>query len=105
MMQAHEFRMLGPVELWSAGQQRDIGSARTRCILAVLLLAPGTVVPAEALIDRLWDTRPPAKARGSLFAYVSRLRASLRQALGDSVQLHGRPGGYVLDADLETLDV
>jgi DNA-binding SARP family transcriptional activator len=63
------------------------------------------VVPAEALIDRLWDTRPPAKARESLFAYLSRLRSSLRQALGDGVQVHGRAGGYVLDADPETIDV
>jgi DNA-binding SARP family transcriptional activator/tetratricopeptide (TPR) repeat protein len=63
------------------------------------------VVPAENLIDRLWDTRPPAKARTSLFAYVSRLRASLRQALGTAVQLHGRTGGYVLDADPDTIDV
>jgi DNA-binding SARP family transcriptional activator/tetratricopeptide (TPR) repeat protein len=101
----HEFRVLGPIELWSAGQQHDIGSARTRCVLAVLLLTPGIVVPSEALIDRLWDDRPPAKARDSLFAYISRLRASLRQALGDSVQLHGRVGGYVLNADPETIDL
>ena len=101
----HEFRVLGPIEFWYAGQQHDIGSARTRCVLAVLLLTPGIVVPTEALIDRLWDDRPPAKARDSLFAYVSRLRGSLRRVFGDSVQLHGRPGGYVLDADPETIDL
>jgi DNA-binding SARP family transcriptional activator/tetratricopeptide (TPR) repeat protein len=101
----HEFRVLGPVELWSAGQRHDLGSARARCVLAVLLLAPRTVVPAETLIDRLWDDRPPAQARASLFVYISRIRGSLRQALGDRVQLHGQPGGYVLDADPETIDV
>src|SRR5262249_14422436 len=104
-MRDHEFRVLGPIELLSAGQQHDIGSARTRCVLAVLLLTPRTVGPAETLIDRPWGTRPPPKARDSLFAYIPRLRASLRQALGDSVQLHGRPGGYSLDADPETIDV
>jgi DNA-binding SARP family transcriptional activator len=105
-MQAnHEFRILGPIQLWSAGQSHDIGSARARCVLAILLLTPRTVVSADALIDRLWDTRPPAKVRTSLFSYISRLRASLRQALGDRVQLHGQPGGYVLDADPETIDV
>jgi len=104
-MRDHEFRVLGPIELWSAGQQHDLGSARSRVLLAVLLLAPRTVVPAETLIDRLWDTRPPEKVQNSLFAYVSRLRGSLRQALGDSVQLHGHMGGYVLDADPETIDV
>jgi DNA-binding SARP family transcriptional activator/tetratricopeptide (TPR) repeat protein len=100
-----EFRALGPIELWSAGQQRDLGPARARSILAMLLLTPRTIVPVETLIDRLWDTRPPPKARESLSAYIARLRASLRQALGDSVQLAGRARGYVLDIDPEVVDV
>ena len=100
-----ELRALGPIELWSDGQQRDLGSARARCVLAILLLAPRTIVPAEALIDRLWDTRPPPKARESLSVYITRLRASLRQALGDSVRLVGRASGYVLDVDPEAVDV
>jgi DNA-binding SARP family transcriptional activator len=100
-----EFRALGPIELWSAGQQRDLGPARARSILAMLLLAPRTIVPVESLIDRLWDTRPPPKARESLSAYIARLRASLRQAVGDSVQLVGRARGYVLDVDPEAVDL
>ena len=85
-----EFRVLGPIELWSADRQQDLGPARERCVLAILLLTPGTIVPADTLIDRLWDSRPPAKARESLSAYVARLRGSLREAVGDSVQLAGR---------------
>jgi len=100
-----EFRALGPIELWSAGQQRDLGSARARCVLAILLLTPRTIVPATALIDRLWDTRPPPKARESLSAYVARLRASLRLALGDRVRLVGRARGYLLDVDPEAVDL
>ncbi len=101
----HEFRVLGPIELWSGGQQHDLGPARARCVLAILLLAPRTIVPAETLIDRLWDTRPPPKARESLSAYVARLRGSLRQAVGDSVRLAGRARGYVLDVDPEAVDL
>jgi DNA-binding SARP family transcriptional activator len=101
----HEFRVLGPIELWSAGQQCDLGSARARSVLAILLLTPRTIVPAEALIDRLWDTRPPPKARESLSVYIARLRASLRQAIGDSVRLAGRASGYVLDVDPEAVDL
>ena len=86
-----EFRVLGPIELWSADRPQDLGPARERCVLAILLLTPGTIVPADTLIDRLWDARPPAKARESLSAYIARLRGSLRQALGDGVQLAGRP--------------
>ena len=100
-----EFRVLGPIELWSAGRQRDLGPARERCVLAILLLTPRTVVPAETLIDRLWDTRPPAKARESLSAYLARLRASLRQAVGDNVPLAGRARGYVLDVDPQAVDL
>ena len=100
-----EFRVLGPTELWSAGQQRDLGSARERGVLAILLLMPRTIVPVDALIDRLWDTRPPPKARESLSVYVARLRASLRQAVGDGVRLAGRANGYVLDVDPEWVDL
>jgi tetratricopeptide (TPR) repeat protein/DNA-binding SARP family transcriptional activator len=100
-----EFRVLGPIELWSAGQRRDLGSARTRCILAILLLTPRTIVPADTLIDRLWDTRPPPKARESLSVYIARLRGALRRAVGDSVQLPGRARGYVLEVDPEAVDV
>src|SRR6266704_1042253 len=100
-----EFRVLGPIELWSAGRPQDLGPARERCVLAILLLAPRTIVPAETLIDWLWDTRPPAKARESLSAYLARLRASLRQAVGGDVQLAGRARGYVLDVDPEAVDL
>jgi DNA-binding SARP family transcriptional activator len=100
-----EFRALGPIELWSAGQQRDLGPARVRSILAMLLLTPRTIVPVETLIDRLWDTRPPPKARESLTAYIARLRAALRQSLGDDVQLVGRARGYVLEVDPEFVDL
>jgi DNA-binding SARP family transcriptional activator/tetratricopeptide (TPR) repeat protein len=101
-----EFRVLGPVEVWSAGRRHDLGPARARSILAMLLLTPRAIVPVDTLIDRLWDTRPPAKARESLSVYIARLRASLRQAVGDGVQLEGRAqGGYLLDVDPEAIDV
>lgn len=100
-----EFRVLGPTELWSAGQPYELGSAKARSVLAILLLTPRTIVPAGALIDRLWDTDPPAKARETLSVYVARLRASLRQAVGDSVRLAGRANGYVLDVDSEAVDL
>jgi DNA-binding SARP family transcriptional activator/tetratricopeptide (TPR) repeat protein len=100
-----EFRVLGPIELWSTGQRQDLGPARARCILAILLLTPRTIVPVETLIDRLWDARPPPKARESLSVYMARLRASLRQAVGDSVLLVGRARGYVLEVDPEAVDL
>ncbi len=100
-----EFRTLGPIELWSAGRRQDLGRARARSILAMLLLTPRALVPVETLIDRLWDTQPPPKARDSLSVYVARLRASLRQSVGDDARLVGRAQGYMLDVAPETVDV
>ncbi len=100
-----EFRMLGPVELWSAEQQCDLGPTRVRCVLAILMLTPRTLVPTDVLIDRVWDTQPPPKARESLSVYITRLRSALRQAIGESVRLTGRDSGYELDVDPETIDL
>jgi DNA-binding SARP family transcriptional activator len=100
-----EFRVLGPIELWSAGQQCDLGPTRVRCVLAILMLTPRTLVPTDVLIDRVWDTQPPPKARESLSVYITRLRASLRQAIGDSIRLTGRDSGYELDIDPGTVDL
>ncbi|HTT54967.1 MAG TPA: tetratricopeptide repeat protein [Streptosporangiaceae bacterium] len=97
--------MLGPIELWSAGQQCDLGSTRARCVLAILMLTPRTIVPTDALIDRVWDTEPPAKARENVSVYITRLRAALRQALGEDVRLVGRARGYELDVDPDLVDL
>ena len=100
-----EFRVLGPIELWSAGQQCDLGPTRVRCVLAILMLTPRTLVPTDVLIDRVWDTEPPPKARESLSVYITRLRASLRQAIGDGIRLTGRDSGYELDIEPGTIDL
>src|SRR5215472_6083947 len=100
-----EFQVLGPIELWAGGRRRDLGSARVRSVLVMLLLAPRTIVPVTTLIDRLWDARPPPKARETLSTYTARLRASLRRAGGNSGQLAYRVGGYILDVDPEAIDL
>lgn len=100
-----EFRVLGPVELWSAGQRCDLGTMKERCIVAVLLFTPGAVVPAEVLIDRVWGAGIPAKVRDDLSAYISRTRKRLRQAGGELAMIHTRSGGYVLDIDPEKVDL
>lgn len=99
-----EFHLLGPVELWADGRRRELGTAKERLVLAILLLSPGQLVTAETLIDHLWDTGPPAKPRTSLYSYVARLRDRLAQA-GDDVELPFRSGGYVLEVDETTIDV
>jgi DNA-binding SARP family transcriptional activator len=54
-----EFRVLGPVEVWSGGHRIDAGHVKQQSVLALLLLELGRVVPAEVLIDRVWGDSPP----------------------------------------------
>lgn len=94
-----DFRILGPLEVVHGGRALDLGRAKQRALLAMLLLAPGKVVSADRLVDDLWDGDPPADAAGALQVQVSRLR----QVLGAGVVESRRPG-YLLDIDPETVD-
>jgi DNA-binding SARP family transcriptional activator/tetratricopeptide (TPR) repeat protein len=98
-----ELRVLGAVEVVAGGTRFDIGHARQRDVLAVLLLEAGRTVPVDRLIDRVWGERPPRQPRNSLYAYVSRLRALL--AALDGVTIERDRGGYVLVADPLAVDV
>src|SRR5215469_10481229 len=100
-----EFRVLGPVEMWSAGERVDAGHVKQRAVLAVLLLDLGKVVPIDLLIDRVWGDRPPASVRNNLYAYVARLRAVIASNDAQDVVIVRRPGGYLLDADPDEVDL
>jgi DNA-binding SARP family transcriptional activator/Tfp pilus assembly protein PilF len=101
-----EFRILGPVELWVNGQRHDLGSPKERCVLGILLWRLGQPVSAESLVDLVWGGRPPDRARTSLYAYVSRLRKSLKHAAGeDRAWLRRRSGYYTLDASHDCVDL
>ncbi|MUN37146.1 AfsR/SARP family transcriptional regulator [Actinomadura litoris] len=98
-----EFRVLGPVELWVDGRRRDLGTTKERCVLAALLLTPRRPVHAAALIARVWDHRPPAKARQSLYSYIARLRQRLDGVEGAA--LASRQGSYLIDVADEAVDL
>jgi DNA-binding SARP family transcriptional activator len=95
-----EFRLLGPLDVSSDGGPVAITGQRQRALLAILLLRPNRVVPAEALVELLWGETPPKTALTSLHNAVSHLR----KALGPSLVLT-RPPGYVLDVDPEQIDL
>jgi DNA-binding SARP family transcriptional activator/cytochrome c-type biogenesis protein CcmH/NrfG len=100
-----EFGVLGPVEIRVPGGVADAGHARQRCVLAVLLLNLGRVVPAGELIDRVWGQDPPASVRKVLYGYTGRLRAVIAAAGDPQVTLTRRHGGYLLQARPEQLDL
>ncbi|SEG79905.1 DNA-binding transcriptional activator of the SARP family [Nonomuraea solani] len=101
-----EFRILGSVELWADGEACELGSAKERHVLALLLLSPGLPVSIETMISRVWDDTPPSKARESVHSYIARLRGRLNRRLGDTAaRLSSRSGAYVLEIDPQTIDL
>ncbi|MER6824882.1 tetratricopeptide repeat protein [Streptosporangium sp. NPDC000563] len=98
-----EFRILGPVEFWSRGQRRDLGWARERHILAVLLMTPGKPVSTESLIRKVLGENPPDNARSILYSPIARLKGHLHGA-GEGVRLRGGSGTYSLETDPENID-
>lgn len=65
------FGILGPLRV---GGEATVTAGRDRTILAMLLLQAGRIVPAEELVDAVWEEQPPATARAQLQTCVSRLR-------------------------------
>jgi DNA-binding SARP family transcriptional activator len=72
-----EFRILGPLEVLEDGQQIDVGGAKQRALLAILLLHTNEVVSNDRLVDALWEDAPPETASKALQVYVSQLRKAL----------------------------
>jgi DNA-binding SARP family transcriptional activator len=95
-----EFRILGPLEVFDNGRIVDVGAAKQRALLAVLLLNANRVVSTDGLIEALWGERPPATAQKALQVYVSQLR----KAVGRD-RLVTRSPGYELDVGPGELDL
>jgi DNA-binding SARP family transcriptional activator/pimeloyl-ACP methyl ester carboxylesterase len=90
-----EFRVLGPLELTAEGRPVGLAGARTRAVLAMLLVHANQVVSSDRLIEELWPGLPADKAAGSLQVRLSELRKALRSA-GEAGRLATRPPGYLL---------
>ncbi|MEV6636012.1 BTAD domain-containing putative transcriptional regulator [Actinoplanes sp. NPDC051470] len=100
---AADFGVLGAVEARIDGRSVDLGHARQRYVLGVLLIEAGRPVPVDQLIDRVWGEDTPQRVAGTLYSYLSRLRGALAEAA--DVEIQRRPGGYVLTADPQTVDL
>jgi DNA-binding SARP family transcriptional activator/class 3 adenylate cyclase/tetratricopeptide (TPR) repeat protein len=99
-----EFRVLGPLEVLDDGRALDLGAAKQRALLAVLLLNANHVVSRDRLIEALWGERAPDTALKALQVYVS----GLRKTLGRD-RIVTRAPGYELriepgELDLERLE-
>ncbi|HEV3355166.1 MAG TPA: BTAD domain-containing putative transcriptional regulator [Pseudonocardiaceae bacterium] len=97
-----DFGVLGPLSAEVAGSPVPLQSAKTRVVLASLLLRPNRTVSIEELVDRLWDNDPPSGARNATQSYVMRLRKALGSA-GSLIST--QPAGYLIEAPADAVDL
>ncbi len=99
-----EFRILGPLQVVVAGEDRLVPGEKLQALLGRLLLEANRPVTTDRLIDDLWGERPPSTARQSLHAHVTRLRRLLETGDGGDSALANDARGYILRVDEERLD-
>ncbi|MGH3648298.1 MAG: BTAD domain-containing putative transcriptional regulator, partial [Micromonosporaceae bacterium] len=97
------FQVLGPVTAYGERGPVALAAARQRTVLAALVIEPGAAVGFEQLIDRVWGDEPPRRARETMHAYLSRLRAALADAAGPA--LVRRAHSYTLEVPPEAVDL
>jgi DNA-binding SARP family transcriptional activator/tetratricopeptide (TPR) repeat protein len=95
-----EFRVLGPLAVHVGGRVVELGGLKQRMLLALLLIRANEPVGFDYLIDALWESSPPARARNTLQVYVSRLRKVLEWD-----RITTSHGGYSLVVESGELDL
>ncbi|WP_433793705.1 BTAD domain-containing putative transcriptional regulator [Actinoplanes sp. CA-252034] len=93
------FEILGSIRAFRDGRQLDLGPAKQRAVLAVLLLNPGRPVPTHRIVDAVWGDDPPENGTNVVQKYVAGLRRVLdpdRSPRTPGELLALTDGGYVL---------
>ncbi|MEV4130660.1 BTAD domain-containing putative transcriptional regulator [Dactylosporangium sp. NPDC049742] len=107
------FEILGPLRAWAGERPVNLGPAKQRAVLGVLLLQPGRPVPPAQIIDAVWphdlpDNALPENATNVLQKYVAALRRLLepdRSPRTPSRLLTFDEGGYRLAIEPAAVDV
>jgi len=102
------FELLGAVRVLRDGQEIDLGPAKQRAVLAVLLLNAGRAVPTDRIVDAVWGDGPPENGPNVVQKYVAGLRRALDpdrspRTPGELISLTG--GGYLVHVASDALDV
>jgi DNA-binding SARP family transcriptional activator len=101
------FEILGDVRVLRGTEPVDLGPAKQRAVLAVLLLQVGRPVPTHQIVDAVWGDEPPENGANVVQKYVAGLRRVLDpdrapRTPGELLALTG--SGYVLRIGEGTLD-
>jgi DNA-binding SARP family transcriptional activator len=103
------FGLLGPIRVWSDGQQLEVGSPQQGGVLAILLLNEGRQVTLDEIVNALWGPEVPRSAIVTTRTYISRLRRMLAEggSAGRGMEAEIRSGGrgYQLLVEPGALDV
>lgn len=104
-----EITLFGPLKVQTGEatlRASDIGGAKPRGLLELLLLARGRTVSKDQLAEALWGEDQPQNVAGTLEHYVCVLRRRLfdDQALARRV-LSTEPGAYRFDTSMVDLDL
>ncbi|MET7395194.1 BTAD domain-containing putative transcriptional regulator [Dactylosporangium sp. NPDC005572] len=102
-MTGTEIRLLGPVGVWHGTRLLGPTTAQQRCVLAMLALEVGRLVPVDRLELALWRDSPPASARNAVQGNVAGLRRLLAEVGGAGITTSS--GGYLLAADPDLIDL
>lgn len=73
-------QLVGPFTVVRAGRVlsgEQVGSRKARTLLAVLALARGRFVPADAVVAAVWPESPPRRPAQGVATLVSRIRGTL----------------------------
>lgn len=99
-----EIRLLGDIEVRTAGRIVDVGHARQRSVLAVLATEANRVVHGDHLVDRVWgEQQLPVYPAGALQTYISLLRRSL--AVVKDATITWQAPGYKMTIDAQDVDL
>jgi DNA-binding SARP family transcriptional activator len=103
------FAVLGSlvVDDGGVGRATEIGGARVRRLLAVLLVHANEVVSEDRLLDLVWNGTEPSGGPGTLRVTVSRLRKVLNRGDAGGGRLVTRAPGYALtiaDGELDAAE-
>ncbi|NUT97608.1 MAG: tetratricopeptide repeat protein [Saccharothrix sp.] len=98
-----EFKILGRTRLHINGNDIDLGSAKQRAVLALLLYCAGKAVPLDRFASAVWRNSSATEVRGRLQPLISRLRKVLSSS-GTGGVIHHDGEAYRLELAPEVVD-
>ncbi|MEN8238872.1 MAG: BTAD domain-containing putative transcriptional regulator [Actinomycetota bacterium] len=93
--------VLGPVSVSLDGTATEIGGARVRAVLAVLVAHLNEVVSTDRLLEEAWDGAPPRSGINALRVQINALRALLGPEAG---VLETASPGYLIHLSEDQVD-